>query len=202
MTGAPVAGEPLYLTPFRTSLRVVWASVRECPLKRRLWRPSRCMMGLRRSASSADDSDVATTLRYMGAAVGVLALSACGGVQSVPLDVAYDGECVVEMEFERGTKQGVVDAFIRRVKRIERRRAHAVLSRADNLARFRQAVREEGHTGQDYGRFVARARRYAGRVLLVKADDDRHVFAIIGTLRGLPAGITSVAERESCPRMS
>jgi hypothetical protein len=160
------------------------------------------VVGLRPSASSADESDVAWSLQHVAAAVGVLALSACGGEQSVPLDVAYDGECVVEMEFERGAKQRVVDAFIRRVESIEHVERTQVLSRAGNIARFRQAIREEGHTGQDYDRLMARARRYAGRVLLVKADEDRHVFAIMATLRGLPAGITSVAERDSCPRMS
>jgi hypothetical protein len=159
-------------------------------------------MGLRPSASSADDSDVTRTLQYVAAALGVLALSACGREQSVALDVAYDGECVVEMEFERGATQRLVDAFRRRVEGIEHVERTQVLSRAGNIARFRRAIRQEGHTGQDYDRLMARARRYAGRVLLVKADEDRHVFAIIATLQGLPAGITSVGERDSCPRRS
>jgi hypothetical protein len=46
---------------------------------------------------------------------------------------------------------------------------------------------------------MARARRYAGRVLLVKADEDREMFAVIDALRELPASITSMAERDSCP---
>ena len=76
-----------------------------------------------------------------------------------------------------------------------------MLSRASNIARFREGIRNEGYTGQTYDQLMARA-RYAGRVLLVKADDDRNVFAIIDTLQGLPAAITSVAERDSCPRRS
>ena len=160
------------------------------------------MIGLGPSASSADDSDVARTLQQTAAALGVLALSARGGVQSVPLDVACDGECVVEMEFERGANQRVVDALIRRVESIEHVERTQVLSRAGNIARFRQTIRAEGHSGQDYDRLMARARRSAGHVLLVKVDEDRHMFAIMATLRGLPAGIPSVAERDSCPRMT
>jgi hypothetical protein len=141
-------------------------------------------------------------LQHIAAAtLGLLAVSACGGQGSATLDGAYDGECVIEMEFERNAPQSDVDAFIRRVERVPHVERIDVLSRAGNVARFREAIRDEGYTGQTYDQLMARA-RYAGRVLLVKADDDRNVFAIIDMLQALPAAIGSVAERDSCPGRS
>ena len=116
------------------------------------------------------------------------------------LEPGYDGECLIELEFDRDATQADVDAFTRRVERLPHVTRIEVLPRAGNIARFEEAIRAEGHTGKQYDRFMARARRYAGRVLLVKADEDRDVFAIIDALRELPASITSMAERDSCPR--
>lgn len=115
------------------------------------------------------------------------------------LEPGYDGECLIELEFDRDATQADVDSFTRRVERVPHVKRTEVLPRAGNIARFEEAIRAEGHTGKRYDRFMARARRYAGRVLLVKADEDRDVFAIIDALRELPASITSMAERDSCP---
>ena len=128
------------------------------------------------------------------------ALGACGEEESVGLDPGYDGECLIELGFDREATQADVDAFMRRVERVPHVTRIEVLPRAGNITRFEEAIRTEGHTGKQYDRFMTRARRYAGRVLLVKADQDRDVFAIIDALRELPASITSMAERDSCPQ--
>ena len=133
------------------------------------------------------------------ALLAAVALGACGEEESVGLEPGYDGECLIELEFDRDATQADVDSFTRRVERVPHVKRTEVLLRAENIARFEEAIRAEGHTGKQYDRFMARARRYAGRVLLVKADEDRDVFAIIDALRELPASITSMAERDSCP---
>ena len=133
------------------------------------------------------------------ALLAAVALGACGEEESVGLEPGYDGECLIELEFDRDATQADVDAFTRRVERVPHVKRIEVLPRAGNIARFEEAIRAEGHTGEQYDRFMARARRHAGRVLLVKADEDRHVFTIIDALRELPASVTSMAERDSCP---
>jgi hypothetical protein len=140
------------------------------------------------------------SIRHLAAAsLGVLALSGCAE-RSDTIDVSYDGECVVELEFSRGAAPREVDAFTRQVEGIAHVDRVQLLSRAGNIARFREALRRQGTTGRTFERLLAIARRHAGRVLLVKADDDRHVQSIIGALRTLPAAVTSMAERNSCHR--
>jgi hypothetical protein len=153
------------------------------------------------STAPADTSSVTGTLRLATAGlVAAVALGACGEEKAAGLEASYDGECLIELEFDRDATQADVDAFTRRVERVPHVRRIEVLPRADNIARFEKAIRAEGHRGRQYERFMARANRYAGRVLLVKADEDRNVVAIIDALRELPASITSMAERDSCPR--
>jgi hypothetical protein len=125
-------------------------------------------------------------------------LSGCGGERLDEIDVSYGGECVVEIELERGTTQDEFDAFMRRVEGIAHVDRIQVLSRAGNIGRFREAIRHEAHAGKTYDQLMARARRHAGRVLLVEAEDDRHVPAILRSLQELPAAVSSVAERDSC----
>ena len=162
---------------------------------------SRSDRGAQASAALADTTKVPGPLPVAAAALlAAVALSACGEDESVGLEPGYDGECLIELEFDRDATQAHVDAFTRRVERVPHVKRIEVLPRAGNIARFDEAIRAEGHTGKQYDRFIARARKYAGRVLLVKADEDRHVFAIIDALRELPAWITSMAERDSCPQ--
>ena len=152
---------------------------------------------------AADDDDVSRFGQCLAtASLGALVLSGCGGDQSDEIDVSYGGECVVEIELARAATQGELDAFIRRVEGIANVERIQVLSRAGNIARFREAIRQEGQAGETYDQLMARARRYAGRVLLVKAEDDRHVPAVLRSLQELPAAVSSVAERDSCHRAS
>jgi hypothetical protein len=136
--------------------------------------------------------------RLIAGSLGALALSACGGDEERPLEVAYDGECLVEVDFVREATQREVDAFVRRVEGIEHVDRVQVLSRAGNIARFREGILAEGYSGEEYDRLMARARRQAGRTLLVKADDDRNVQSIIGALRILPGSVSAVHERDTC----
>jgi hypothetical protein len=148
---------------------------------------------------AADDDDVSRHVQRLAiASLGALVLSGCGGEQFDEIDVSYGGECVVEIELERGAAQDEFDAFKRRVEGIAHVDRIQVLSRAGNIGRFREAIRHEGHAGKTYDQLMARARRHAGRVLLVKAEDDRHVPAILRSLQELPAAVSSVAERDSC----
>ena len=134
------------------------------------------------------------------ASFGALALSGCGAGHSGEIEVAYNGECVVEIGLERSATQADLDTILRRVEGIPHVDRVQVLSREGEIRRFRDAVRRQGYAGDTYERLMARARREAGRVLLVKADDDRHVPAIIRSLQELPAAVSSVAERDSCDR--
>jgi hypothetical protein len=150
--------------------------------------------------SAADTSNVTRTLHLAAAAsLAAATLGACGEEKPAALEAGYDGECLIELEFDRDATQADIDAFTRRVEHVRHVQRTEVLPRAGNIARFEEAIRTEGHTGKQYDRLMARARRYAGRVLLVKADEDRHVFAIIDALRELPVSVTSMAERDSCP---
>ena len=152
---------------------------------------------------AADDDDVSRRVQRLAlASLGAVVLSGCGGDPSNEIDVSYDGECVVEIELERTATQVELHAFMGRVEGIAHVDRIQVLSRAGNIARFREAIRQEGQAGETYDQLMARAHRYAGRVLLVKAEDDRHVPAILRSLQELPAAVSSVAERDSCHRTS
>jgi hypothetical protein len=151
------------------------------------------------ASRAADDDGVSGSVQRLAiASLGALVLSGCGGEQPDEIDVSYRGECVVEIEVERAATQGEFDAFMRRVEGIAHVDRIQVLSRVGNIARFREAIRREGHAGETFDRLMARARRYAGRVLLVKPEDDRQVSAILRSLQELPAEVSSVAERDSC----
>jgi cell division protein FtsX len=106
--------------------------------------------------------------------------------------------CAVEVGFERDATDQQQQRFRRRVESIPGVARVEIISREQVIDLFKNALHEEGYSGEQFDRLAARVERRAGATLIATPRSIAEVPRILTALEELPAAVSSVADRSSC----